>query len=318
MLPPARRFSEFMSLAMDEFWDPNDWEDFVQGLLQDRHGALNVQKVPARHKGDHGLDYYCHGDQAVYQCYAVQEPCDVAARAANQKKKITQDLKKLCKDSPTLRSLFQRAPVKRWILTVPLHDSADVNQHLARQTTFVRSKQLSYIAPDFEALIQDLTAFPRASREQRFLQAGELTIGSRSPTTTDIQAWTQSENRLVENLRRKLRKRVSAPSQVGPNAVIAWFLERENILEELRDEAPQIHESMRAVINKETNRLQLTGPPDGTPQHVLGTALTSLVHSLQNEINNLSATTAETMALGTVADWLLRCPLDFAPFDTDA
>jgi hypothetical protein len=41
---------------LHECWDPNDWELHAFGLLQDRHGAVNVMKVPARHKGDFGLD----------------------------------------------------------------------------------------------------------------------------------------------------------------------------------------------------------------------------------------------------------------------
>jgi len=65
---------------LHEFWEPDEWEQFVFGLLQDRHGALNVMKVPARHLGDFGLDYYCLADRVVYQCYAVREPCEVADR----------------------------------------------------------------------------------------------------------------------------------------------------------------------------------------------------------------------------------------------
>jgi hypothetical protein len=79
-----------------ECWDPNEWEDHVFRLLQDRHGVLNVMKVPARHGGDHGIDYYCLADRATYQCYAVQEPCEVAQRADKQKAKITTDLSKFC------------------------------------------------------------------------------------------------------------------------------------------------------------------------------------------------------------------------------
>ena len=68
-----------------ECWDPNDWELHAFGLLQDRHGPVNVMKVPARHRGDFGLDYYCLCDRVAYQCYAVQEPCEVADRAEKTK-----------------------------------------------------------------------------------------------------------------------------------------------------------------------------------------------------------------------------------------
>src|ERR1700730_4349561 len=80
---------------LHEFWEPDEWEQFVLGLLQDRHSALNVMKVPARHLGDFGLDYYCLADRVLYQCYVVQEPCEVADRADKQKGKITTDLNKL-------------------------------------------------------------------------------------------------------------------------------------------------------------------------------------------------------------------------------
>lgn len=71
-----------------EFWDGNEWEEHVLRLLQDRHGAENVQKVPAKHHGDSGLDYFCLDKRIVYQCYAVEEPIDVAERAKKQKSKI--------------------------------------------------------------------------------------------------------------------------------------------------------------------------------------------------------------------------------------
>jgi hypothetical protein len=96
-----------------EFWDPNDWELHVYGLLQDRHGPLNIYKVPARHKGDHGLDYYSLEDQVSYQCYAVQEPCAVADRADKQKAKITTDLKKFCTNKVELSRLFGSIQMSR-------------------------------------------------------------------------------------------------------------------------------------------------------------------------------------------------------------
>jgi hypothetical protein len=57
-----------------EYWDGNDWEDHVLRLLQDMHGAENVQPVPATHKGDCGIDYFCVNKGIVYQCYACEGP----------------------------------------------------------------------------------------------------------------------------------------------------------------------------------------------------------------------------------------------------
>src|SRR3546814_6818236 len=59
---------------------------FAQSLLQSRHGVLNLHKVPATHIGDFGIDYYCLADLVIYQCYAVEEPIDIAIRADRQKR----------------------------------------------------------------------------------------------------------------------------------------------------------------------------------------------------------------------------------------
>lgn len=125
---------------MHEVWDPNDWELHVYGLLQDRHGPLNIHKVPARHRGDHGLDYYSLEDQ---ECYAVQEPCDVADRAEKQKAKITVDLKKFCTKKTELCSLFGSVQMTRWVLLAPLHDSSQLNAHATAKTIEVIREQVA-------------------------------------------------------------------------------------------------------------------------------------------------------------------------------
>ncbi|OHB26281.1 MAG: hypothetical protein A2790_20160 [Phenylobacterium sp. RIFCSPHIGHO2_01_FULL_69_31] len=127
-----------------ETWDGDDWENHVGRLLQDRHGATNVQKVPAKHFGDGGLDYYCTSETVVYQCYAVQEPVDIATRALKQKTKITTDIGKLCKADGLAAKLFKSKPVSRWILAVPKHDSQEVNSHAAIKAEEVRSMGLAH------------------------------------------------------------------------------------------------------------------------------------------------------------------------------
>lgn len=304
-----------MIIGRDEVWDPNDWEAFVYSLVQDRHGPLNVQKVPARHQGDCGIDYYSTADRAVYQCYSVEEPCDVADRASKQNGKITKDLSKFCRNTAFLQNIFAANPVTRWVLVVPLHDSKAVNEHLAKKTSDVRAKGLPYVDQLFEAHVEDLDAFPASSIAERRRQAASITLSTQAPTDNEIQDWTASQNALVQNLVRKLRKRPGAQEGTQAARAIGWFLERENLLEELRSSAPQLSQRIGQVLNRHTTRLELTGPPTSEPQKVLHDAVLEISGALSAEISNLSDESAEKIALGTVADWLLRCPLDYPPFD---
>ena len=304
---------------IQEFWDPNEWELHVFGLLQDRHGPLNVTKVPARHRGDHGLDYYSLADRVAYQCYAVQEPCEVADRADKQKAKITTDLKKFCTKKNELQALFGSVQITRWVLVVPLHDSGQVNAHVTLKTTEVKALALTYASADFEVMIQDLDSFDAPSRSARALHRRSVSIPSQPASPEQIEDWSEASNSLVNTLTDKLRKRVSAadPGQLEDSVeeAVRWFLERENAFENLRLNAPELHEILAGVISRRAERLRLYGPPpEGFANKILRDELEKLIADLQASVPNLSSSSSQQMALGTLADWLMRCPLDFPPY----
>ena len=281
--------------------------------------GLNVQKVPARHKGDHGLDYYCLADRVVYQCYAVQEPCEVADRAEKQKAKITIDLRKFCTRKSELKSLFGDARISRWVLAVPLHDSATVNVHATKKTMEVRALGLLYVLADFEVMIQDLDSFDIGSRSARAVQRRLITIPSKPASPQQIEEWSEGSNTLVHTLTGKLRKRI-ARGETGEledsvTEAVGWFLERDNALEELRLNAPDLHETVWGVISRRAARLRLSGPwPDGSAHEVLRNELDGLIADLRSSIPNFASSSAQQLALGTLTEWLMRCHLDFPPY----
>jgi hypothetical protein len=303
---------------LHEFWDPNDWELHVYGLLQDRHGPLNVHKVPARHKGDHGLDYYSLEDHVSYQCYAVQEPCEVADRADKQKAKITIDLKKFSTNKTELSKLFGPVQMSRWVLVVPLHDSSQLNAHATAKTGEVKALGLPYVAGNFEVMIQDLESFDGTSRAVRAIIRRSISLSTQPASSEQIEQWSEASESLVTTLKTKLSKRVGVDEDKLRESVgeaIRWFLDRENALETLRNTFPELHEELMGVIQRQGQRLSLYGPPaDGAADKILRTELEALMTALK-EIPNVTDAGAHQLTLGTLADWLMRCPLDFPPYN---
>jgi hypothetical protein len=303
---------------LHEFWDPNDWELHIYGLLQDRHGPLNIHKVPARHKGDHGIDYYSLEDHVSYQCYAVQEPCEVADRADKQKAKITTDLKKFCINKTELSKLFGSAQMSRWVLVVPLHDSSELNAHATAKTGEVKALGLPYVAANFEVMIQDLESFDSTSRALRALIRRSISLPAQPASSEQIEQWSEASESLVTTLKTKLAKRVGVDEEKLSESVgeaIRWFLDRENTLESLRGTLPELHEELMGVISRHGQRLSLYGPPaDGKADQVLRAELETLMKALK-EIPNVTDASAHQLAFGTLADWLMRCPLDFPPYN---
>jgi hypothetical protein len=89
---------------------------------------------------------------------------------------------------------------------------------------------------------------------------------------------------------------------------------RENTLEALRANFPDLHEALIGVILRHGQLLSLYGPPaEGAAHQILRTELNALMKALK-EVPNVSDANAHQLALGTLADWLMRCPLDFPPY----
>lgn len=298
-----------------ESWDGDDWETHVGRLLQDRHGAVNLQKVPAKHSGDGGLDYYCTSETVVYQCYAVEEPVDVATRSTKQKIKITADIGKLCNADGFAAKLFKSNPISRWILAVPMHDSKEVNSHAAAKAEEVRKMGLAHIAPDFEILIHDRDDFDEDSWARRASLRARLRPVISPATDRDIEYIEKSNVDLVDNLRRKLKRRAGSPDDLEDDVDIALrsFVEYQNALDFLRANAPDAHEEIVALTAQRLKRLKLVGAKASqSAANVLEVELDNLTTTFKERIPNLDPNTAEQLAFGVVSEWLMRCPLDFA------
>lgn len=298
-----------------QVWNPDDWEGFASALLQARHGPLNIQKIPAEHKGDWGIDYYCVAERVAYQCYAVVEPVDIATRADRQKNKITIDLGKLAKNASQIGRLFLGKKIRYWNLLVPRHDSKEVNLHCAKKTLDIRAKRCPHLDLDIEVNVQAIDAFPGATAYATLNSTLSLNVQA---TQEELAKWkTGASPDLLENAHRKLGKRASGSTLDDAVAQAARaFLEGNALLDAIRSRSPELHDKISAALTTRARRLSVAGPSGGPdPGAILNTELDRLVIAVKEAVPNLSEDNAQQIALGTAADWIMRCPLDFPPYD---
>ncbi|WP_265501245.1 hypothetical protein [Paracoccus beibuensis] len=292
-----------------DIWDGDEWESHVLHLLQAEHGAHNVQKVPAKHLGDCGLDFICLHQQLVYQCYAVQEPVDVAVRAEKQKSKVTTDIKKFSDLNGGAAAILKKQKIKRWILAVPLHDSKAVVEHAAKKAAEVRAKNLPYVDVDFQIIIQDRETFDADTWNHRMLLRRRIRPVVPEPTEGEIAVVSDGDQTLIDNLRTKMLKRVSDPGELEDVVVdlLRVFVHSENAKDALRYMAPDAYEDVVRLISERLRRLRLGSRKlVGDP---LDAEIDSLKASILAAVPNLDPGAADTIALGAVSDWLMRCPL---------
>jgi len=294
-------------------WGADDWEAFSHNLLQSRHGVLNVHKVPANHSGDLGIDYYCLTELVIYQCYAPEEPLDIAVRADRQKSKMTTDLGKLIKGAADVSKLMLGQKLKSWVLLVPNHDSKDLNLHCAKKTGDLRKLGLSLLDDNFEVCIQDQAHFPGKAAQDALAGLINLSLSVAAPSKEELKNWEAGSADLVANATIKLAKRASGPAlgEVVAHGIEA-FLRGNGLIDALRDNAPDMHEKVTAAIQVRARTLTFAGPQGGTlPSSILNTEIASLTQAIKAAAPTLSDDNAHEIALGTISEWIMRCPLDF-------
>lgn len=292
-----------------ESWEGKEWEAHVLYLIQAEHGAHNVQKVPAKHKGDAGLDYLCLHEPLVYQCYAVEEPVDVATRAEKQKSKMTVDINKFCDPNGGAAVIFKDRKVSRWILAVPLHDSKELVSHAAKKAAEVKAKKLPYVDKNFEVLVRDRETFDPETWDRRMALRKRIRPLVAEPTDSEVVAVSRGDQSLTDNLRMKLRTRLADPGGLEDaiDDALRVFVQSENAKDALRSIAPEAYEDVVRLTSERLRRIRMGSRASGGDR--LDAEINGLKGAILASVPNLDPGTAETIAVGAISEWLMRCPL---------
>jgi len=295
--------------ANTEYWDGNDWEEHVLRLLQDMHGPENIQPVPAKHKGDCGIDYFCVSKSIVYQCYACEEPVDVQTRAEKQRDKITADIGKFCDPTKGAAQVLTTHRVKRWILVVPCHDSREVVAHANKKSDEVRLKSLAHADADFQILVHDLAMFDPDSIARRNAVRARIRPVFAAVTSEEIADFNRADSSLEGNLRRKLSARISDAGEMDDAVIEALraSMESGNAIEALRQIVPEAYEQIERLKSERLRRLR--GGAGRNSGDRLDAEINDLKAKLIEAVPNLDPGVAETVCFGSVSEWLMRCPL---------
>ena len=215
----------------------------------------------------------------------------------------------MCDPNGGAAAILKGQKIKRWILAVPLHDSKAVVEHAAKKAAEVRAKKLPYVDDDFQIIIQDRETFDADTWNHRMLLRKRIRPIVPEPTNEDVAAVSDEDQSLADNLRAKMVKRVSDPGELEDvvDDLLRVFVQSENAKDALRSMAPDAYENVVRLISERLRRLRLGS------RRLVGDPLDAEIDSLKTAIlaavPNLDPGTADTIALGAVSDWLMRCPL---------
>ena len=245
----------------------------------------------------------------MYQCYACEEPIEVAARAEKQRDKITDDLRKFCDPAKGATALLKGHKIKRWILVVPNHDSADVVKHALRKTGEVVAKSLDHVDNgDFQILVHDRASFSEDSWFRSTSRSHLLGGTVQEVTAEEIEALKRGDSSLEQQLRAKLGVRIQDAQALDDavNDALTAVIEAENAGELLRNMAPDAWEDVARLKQERLRRLRMGARGDATDR--LDFEINDLKNKIIQAVPNIDTGWAEKMSFGSVSEWLMRCP----------
>lgn len=299
-----------------EIWNrpPEEWQDLVTKLLSIKFGVGEFIPIPDTVRGDCGLEGFTRSGKA-FQCYAADEPLTANELTKKQKAKVTRDIGKIEEYKTQLTGLLGLTKLKEWILVVPRWEDKALLAHAEEKIKSLRTAGISFVSPDIVPAI--CTAENFIEERQRLVQAGResLRIATSLVDYAQITDWVAANDELVAKLDGKalaIRHQDATTARKLRDESVRHYLDGQNALAKLRADYPDIYEAVdRIKKDKEhflvTESLTTSALP---PDHWRQTR-DSLEAEFAQALNGLDRFTVRQFVHEAVADWLLRCPLQF-------
>lgn len=301
----ALELSGFEGLTGDQ------WQSLCLRVLYEEYGAGDLIEVPDHDRGDAGIEAFTLSGYA-FQCYAPEgEPLTNKERVKRHKSKLDDSADKFVNNSVKLAAVIPTGTqVNRYVLLVPLVSSKDVQAHANILTARIRAASLPYAAEDICVVVQTLSAYERARQAVVSRQLTKLDLPD--PGSLD---YSQIADPQVEIIHTKLQKTEAFSDAARRDPLVARLLENFVASEGYKgfvfDEYPDLHENLEERLGDLESRLTVQYSLEHRdPDALLGSVLAD-TESVVTDVLNTRDAKSRVLAEGQVADWLMRCPLDF-------
>jgi hypothetical protein len=286
--------------------DGTGWERLCLRMLRGHYQA-DLIEVPAKVGGDKGLDAFTRSGIA-YQCYAPEEPLSAEQRYLKLRDKMTGDIGKFIDNLSEISTLLGPVKISTWVLLTPQADDRRLVAHaMSTLTPRLREAALPYCTDDITAVVhthQDYAGAYVSLVEQRM---AELVLPQPGPP--DFNA-VESDD--VATMRAKLEKVEGLEVAAFLQLLLGYFLagrdHRAHIADHFTELDADLNERLLALERRLEVEYRLTGE---APQRVLAQVIAEAEERVKETLPSLRETQRQALVYAQVAEWLMRCPLDF-------
>lgn len=296
---------------MNETWytayDGDAWEEMCNVLLGLKHGP-NYQPISDK-GGDMGLDGLVLSDGIAYQAYG-QEP-ENQNPTKGVKDKITKDLKKLKKNEKGIVEVVGTTKIYRWVLLLNLQiPSNSIHAFAKAKQDEVKSWNLPFVSDDFQVLIQPPSFFKTEYLEHKKKKDDRIEIDI-SPNSAPSMDGLRQHSQFLAVLEKfkKIAPEKSA-ERLAYNQFKEYFENAEQ-LSEVSKREPDFYNEIEDIRSEVETDAEMGSLLSGSYESMSQTQ-NILETRLNNKIGSrLGSYTLSRVRKYIIADWFIRCPLDF-------
>jgi len=296
-------------------FDGDSWENFCHTCLTLKFEAEGYQKLPAW-QGDLGIESYTRSGK-VFQCYCPDDEYDPKTLYEKQRDKVTRDLEKLEKNQKELKLYLGEQKITEWIFLTPMFKNKEIVKHCKVKASEYQKKKIDILSPDFDVLVFDTDYFIEQIRKVKGSQSDKLEIIVDRDENLEID-WQNANSDLVEHALSKNYKRVSddpnkEKTRKLTNNTIGNYMEGQQILKKWKELVPCDYEKFLRIVGvyEETVEDMCITNSDNNNNQLFDRIKKELKDKLGVNFKNYEDLTLEKLTKGVLADWILRCPINF-------
>ncbi|MDI1458232.1 hypothetical protein NHG22_31165 [Streptomyces sp. ATE26] len=195
---------------------------------------------------------------------------------------------------------------------MPIFDSAHLVQHASAKSEEIRNKGLPFVAGNFQITVATDAIY--AAERNEVLERPTTLVDVVPTPPGEVDDWMQGNSELTRLALEKLaRLKLSPAAQKSYlEQLVNQFLDSENALTRLREKYPDQWEAATGARVRKERKLVLEYPPGSTNNAAdVNGIVRSLKEDLSRQAPALDDDFLDAMSWGSIADWLMRCPLDF-------
>lgn len=301
-----------------EQWTGDEWETWCLDLLSIRYGE-NVQQVPDRVKGDHGLEAFRLDCGTVYQCYAPEAAMTINQITEAVKSKIRRDIRTLTdKQQEVCAMLGAGYRISRWVLLTPELDDKELLKYAA-----YKSERVCGADPrptwcdeaDFRIVVAtDRTLFPT---ELRVLAQAGTSIQLRLPVPDISEATAELDEGMSQTITDKFLVNAVLAADGGLLAryrdqTVLDYVYGTRQLDVLENKYTAVFEQVKRrsdlVLRSVTRQLASSSASQQVNTEEL---VRQFREGLESDAPALAAAAREELGHHYVASWWIACPLRY-------